>query len=110
MLVDLYAPGIDPGFVIAQTLPDWLDGLLDPVNLLLFTVAVIPLIAMYIIAKGKIGGEGGIGVRTVHKIVGTLLVPAIVILAVEGMLDDSAVTSFLGLILGYTLGQIAYSD
>lgn len=80
--------------------------------LLAATMLIVPLAVLIqrSIAKTKEGAHFGMGVRITQLIAACNLPPAIIILAMEGLLDGSAVAALGGALVGYLFSGIADFD
>ena len=78
---------------------------------------IIELLAASIMPLGILGIfwnryylKKGIGKRTIQFAAVTLVIPSILILAMEGILNPDVVATLLGTIVGYTLSGLADED
>lgn len=89
-----------------------LEAFIDPFIFLVIVIAIAPILAMVELADKWTDGEteGEVDVRTIHKVIGLTLVPAIGIMVMTSSWTNPVVTGFLGALTGYVLGQITYFD
>ncbi len=78
---------------------------------------IIELVAASVMPLGIFGMfhnryylKRGIGKRTIQFAAVTLVIPSILILAMEGILNAEVVATLLGTIVGYTLSGLADED
>ena len=84
------------------------------VEIMLVSLMILIVISLVILRlawkRTKNDGEtilgGGIGIRLIQFLAVGLLIPSIVILALEGFLDKSVLGTLLGTIIGYVLSNI----
>lgn len=95
-----------PGFALL-----YIEGTLsDPTNLMLFVLAFICLGGMVIIALERMGREDGINKEVLHRMLGLAVIPTIALLAIHGMLDEPVGVGLLSTIIGFLIGELAYTD
>ena len=74
------------------------------------TIEVLAALAMPVGLAGifwhRIKTAKGTGARTVQLVVAVLIVPAILILSLEGRLHSEAVSALLGAVIGYVLSGV----
>lgn len=87
-----------------------LEQLSTSAHLVLYAVALVPLLGALVYLRGRIGGEGGLDLDLIHIIIGTLLVPAFAIFTVHGIITDPPVTAFMGLLVGFELDLLVLRD
>ena len=78
---------------------------------------IIELLAAGIMVAGLVGifierliTKRGIGVRVIQFLAVTLIIPAILILSLEGVLEAQASATLLGTIVGYVLSGIGKDE
>lgn len=76
------------------------------------TILVMPLAVLIhrSAAKKADGSHFGSGVRVIQLIGAGTLLPSIVILALEGLIDGAAVAALVGAFVGYLFSNIADFD
>ncbi|HEY9245714.1 MAG TPA: hypothetical protein VIO11_02600 [Candidatus Methanoperedens sp.] len=73
--------------------------------------AFIMPFGIYLIYRTRIQGQGkGISVRVIQLAAVVLVIPSILILALEGVLKTEIVATLLGTIVGYTLSGVEDKD
>jgi len=77
----------------------------------------IEIVACLIMIVGVIGifierwrTKRGIGVRVIQFVTVTLILPIVLILALEGLLSDQTTAAFLGAVVGYILSGIGKDE
>jgi hypothetical protein len=80
--------------------------------LLAATMLIVPLAVLVqrSIARTKEGAHFGMGIRVIQLIAACNLPPAIIILAMEHLLDGSAVAALGGALVGYLFSGVAEFD
>ena len=58
----------------------------------------------------RIRGDRGIGVRIIQFLTVILLIPTLLILALEGLLEQQTVATLLGAVVGYILSGIGKDE
>ena len=78
---------------------------------------ILEIAAAIIMVGGLLGvfverfkSQRGIGVRTIQFLAVIFLVPTILILALEGAIDNSTVAALIGAIVGYILSGIGKDE
>ena len=81
----------------------WIEGLLA------LTMLIVPLAVLVhrSIARNKEGAHFGLGVRITQLIAACNLPPMLLILAMEGLIDTSAIAALAGAFAGYLFSGIA---
>jgi len=75
----------------------------------LIAAAAIPISIIAVIAH-RISTKKGMGVRSIQFLAMAILPAVILVLAVEGILEKSAVGALLGTLAGYLFGNIGKYD
>lgn len=79
-------------------------------QLLQISVALIPMVGLLVISIDRMSSQKSITMRSIIKVMGLALVPAIVILALQGLFSSPMVSGFFGLMAGFILANLVASD
>ena len=72
-----------------------------------YMILAIPIVSIICLAVMRILTDKGIGLRVIQYLGVTVVVPLIVISAIEGLVSRDALTGLLGAGLGWTLSTLA---
>lgn len=78
--------------------------------LLQLAIAVVPVVGLVVLAVDQLSSKKSFTVRTVVKVMGLTLLPAVTILGIQGLLDSPVVSGFLGTVFGYVLANLVSRD
>lgn len=85
-------------------------GMLSPTQMLQLAVALIPVVGLLVLAVDRMSSQKSITMRTSIKVMGFTLVPAIIILGMQGLLQNPIVAGFTGVLMGFVLGNLVSGD